>query len=253
MSKYCSFPYFNFLFPDRFFSPYLREKPLFSNVDLYKVNFKFETSINYPPKVEFIYRDENILINGNFLSAQVDLEKKVIYCNFPQKKLFWELFFYPFASLSYYYPFFLLHASSGVKKGRGYLFVGESGAGKSTALSTFGLKKINEDRSVVGVKGNLILNPFEQYVIYPEMVQVPLKAIFFLKGKDKNQLLRIDNKEEVLYLLFSNFLFFSRQLKYKGKMMEWLNNFVFSREIEYYYLSYLKSESKEWFWNEIQN
>jgi len=99
---------------------------------------------------------------------------------------------------------FFLHSSGVVIDGRGILFVGDSGAGKSTirnmALSNNKIKPLCNDR-------NIVRKQLDEYRIYGtwiygdlsdvQAVSVPLGAIMFLEQAQENLIILLEDRLEV--------------------------------------------------------
>ncbi len=110
----------------------------------------------------------------------------------------------------------LLHASGGIRGGRGYLFSGVSGAGKTTMarlappdvqLLTDEISYLRREARGFRVYGT----PFAgELGIQGENVSAPLAAIYLLEHGDENRLERVAEAEAARRLM-RNVLFFARE------------------------------------------
>ncbi|HMD30964.1 MAG TPA: hypothetical protein VKG84_03565 [Candidatus Acidoferrales bacterium] len=110
----------------------------------------------------------------------------------------------------------LLHASGGIRHGRGLLFSGISGAGKTTMarlappdvqLLTDEVSYLRRERSVFQVYGT----PFSgELGIQGENVSAPLSAIYLIEHGPANRRERVPEAEAVRRLM-RNILFFARE------------------------------------------
>jgi len=90
-----------------------------------------------------------------------------------------------------------IHACGAVDSlGRGYLFVGQSGAGKSTMAKMWedepGIIILSDDRIILRKFGNKIWmygTPWHGEAMLASPARVPLKAIYFLEKGKKNELI----------------------------------------------------------------
>jgi hypothetical protein len=102
---------------------------------------------------------------------------------------------------------FLIHASGLARNGNGYLFAGESGAGKSTvALASAQTSTILSDDLVLAyltqTGGEIWGTPFFGTVSEPgPNVSAPLKGIYFLRKAPANELVRLTDGEALPRLL----------------------------------------------------
>ncbi|MFQ6066727.1 MAG: hypothetical protein ACE5K3_05570 [bacterium] len=94
----------------------------------------------------------------------------------------------------------ILHGSGLILKGKGYLFVGHSEAGKSTVVKIFNhhAKILNDDRLIMRKEdGRFYLygTPWHGEVSLVAPDRVPLKAILFLKQAEDNRVERTEGLE----------------------------------------------------------
>ncbi len=104
----------------------------------------------------------------------------------------------------------IVHSLGIIHNGNGYLFVGHSGAGKSTTA-----RMIQNDATILCDDRNIIRKVDDRYMLYgtwnhsdlPDISpqSAPLKGIFFLKQSKTNQLESIKSSKEK-FLLFLPFL-----------------------------------------------
>jgi energy-coupling factor transporter ATP-binding protein EcfA2 len=101
---------------------------------------------------------------------------------------------------------FYLHACGVNYKGSGFVFMGHSGAGKSTIAKMFKGKAqvlcddrviIKESRGALKLYGTWSHGEVEEV----NCAGVPLKAIFFLRQAKTNSLFRIENKKLIVFKL----------------------------------------------------
>ncbi len=120
--------------------------------------------------------------------------------------------------LSLYFPFrkrLLFHSSAVSLDGNGYLFIGESGSGKSTIARQFqdaGAIVLSDERNVTYVENG---QPFvhgtwlhSDFLANSDLL-VPLKGIFLLNQAEENQVVRIASLQEKYFHLLR---FVTRQL-----------------------------------------
>jgi len=108
---------------------------------------------------------------------------------------------------------FLVHASSLIREGEGYLFPGKSGAGKTTItqLSPDAVLLTDEVSLVKKVNGNYHIfgTPFwGELAIGGENTHVPIKSVYFPK-KDKSLFKKNINTIKVMEMLLPNVLLYS--------------------------------------------
>ncbi len=108
---------------------------------------------------------------------------------------------------------FLIHAAGLIRKGKGYLFVGKSGAGKSTVtrLSADSSTALSDDLTVGCLTkngGEIFGTPFfgTQGVPGPNQ-SAPLTGIYFLCKAPSNKVLRVSRQDAVRNLLQSVMFF----------------------------------------------
>ena len=108
----------------------------------------------------------------------------------------------------------LLHGASAVRNGRGFVFSGPSGAGKTTIarLAPSGIRLLTDEISYLRVAGEGFEawgTPFAGELAQPgENIVAPLAALYFLRQAGEN---RIDplSPSEALRLILKNTLFFA--------------------------------------------
>lgn len=127
-------------------------------------------------------------------------------------------------------PGFLVHASSLIKNGKGYLFPGKSGAGKTTItrLSPNATLLTDEVSLVKMVNGkfNIFGTPFwGELAIGGENVNVPLEATYFPSKAKENHINNL-SPSQALQRLLPNVLFFIDSPEYKVKLFNLCNDFI---------------------------
>ena len=107
----------------------------------------------------------------------------------------------------------IIHACSMSKSGRGILFVGESGAGKSTMAGMWDQVKdvevLSDDRTIVRKKGRqfwIYGTPWHGEAKFGSAQEVRLERIFFLKHGQENRIKEIKGIDPVSKLLTCSFL-----------------------------------------------
>ncbi len=106
---------------------------------------------------------------------------------------------------------FYLHASGVVFQGKGLLFVGKSGAGKSTIVRLLkGKAKILCDDRIIVRKYS---NEFKIHGTWSNgeirdlsSGSAPLRAVFFLKKHKKNQIITLHNRKSIMLALLTNII-----------------------------------------------
>lgn len=140
---------------------------------------------------------------------------------------------------------FFLHGSAIEKDDKAYLFLGKSGAGKSTAVKM--LKKkfrpLADDMLIVRKRGNHFIayqnpNPEKEADFIKEKKGVPVDRVFFLRKSLHFKIEKIVNKEKInekmIKQLVSNTVDIKRQFRY-------VMSFIRSHN-EFYYLHFAKNE-----------
>lgn len=109
------------------------------------------------------------------------------------------------------YGAFLVHGSSIEHNGKGYLFTGVSGSGKSTIAELSGARVLNDEISMVMLEsdGKVYVHgtPFYGDLKKGENIKVPLAGIFLLKQDQKSFIKDLDPVKQQLFLL-RNVVFF---------------------------------------------
>lgn len=91
---------------------------------------------------------------------------------------------------TFYKKSLALHSAGIVKDGKGYLFLGDGGAGKSTVCRlSQGCRILHDD--MVKVANNTRPNRFEIYSTDNPLQKAELNNIFFLKKSKKNKLIKL--------------------------------------------------------------
>jgi hypothetical protein len=97
--------------------------------------------------------------------------------------------------------------------GRGYLFAGQSGDGKTTTARLWegrpGVRILSDDRIVVRREGNSFVmygTPWHGEAELAESLKAPVDAIFFLKRGLENEALRVSASEAAAELLARSFV-----------------------------------------------
>jgi hypothetical protein len=108
---------------------------------------------------------------------------------------------------------FVIHASGLDDNGRGILFTGYSGAGKSTQAALWsqfpGVVVMNDDRVAVRVEGDgaaVYGTPWAGEMNSPRNHNAPLSAVFILEQAPENSILRLPNEASAPVLLARSFL-----------------------------------------------
>lgn len=113
--------------------------------------------------------------------------------------------------IGFKYDAFLIHASSFVHEGYGYVFSGKSGIGKSTIVSFANRNHIVADDTVfiTRIKNQFVLFPssFEKNNSWYEDFPIPLQKIFFLHQCGKTYVHDIQSPLREHLCMENNFLF----------------------------------------------
>lgn len=129
---------------------------------------------------------------------------------------------------------FLVHASSLIKEGKGYLFPGKSGTGKTTITRLIPDAKIlTDDISLIKkVNGSYMAfsTPFwGELKFNVENITFPIDNIFFPVQDDKNYLENLSNLK-ALELLLPNILFFAENSELSRQLFELSHDFIIAVE-----------------------
>ncbi len=132
----------------------------------------------------------------------------------------------------------ILHASSSLINNKACIFLGDSGAGKSTSVNllTPNFKPLADDSVIVKFEGSnffVYQTPFIERNMFIEKYskRYELGGLFFLKKSDQYQIKKITNKTKILELLTKQFLTdkesLSTQIPFLGKLARGFNAFYY--------------------------
>jgi hypothetical protein len=104
-----------------------------------------------------------------------------------------------------------LHASSYFINNKAYLFLGPSGAGKTTIINTVSKnKRLSNDTSIIIKKNNLFYvfaSPFDKNeIVYKNQKRALLTDIFILNQSDKFEIKELETDAKIKSLLENNYL-----------------------------------------------
>lgn len=145
---------------------------------------------------------------------------------------------------------FILHSSAVEKNGQSYIFTGNSGAGKSTAMSLLSNNKIynafSDDTSIIKQQNNdfyIYQTPFieKNATIKKGAKRAKLKKVFFLKKSKYFKVERIYDKELISKTILNGIIAYSdmdmqKQANLAVKFIRQFN--------EFYFLYFSKDEKK---------
>jgi hypothetical protein len=140
----------------------------------------------------------------------------------------------------------MLHASSVIYKEKAFLFLGVSGAGKSTVTQLLKNKaEIFTDDTVILKKEKNHYYCYQAPIIEKNQCKknkegYPIKNFYFLKQSKKYKIEKINNKEKIINLLLKQ-LFTER--KYLPKQMPIILNMV--KNLDSFYFLHFKKNKKE--------
>jgi len=147
---------------------------------------------------------------------------------------------------------FFLHASSLVKNDQGLIFAGKRRVGKSTVIKLASIyEPLNDDFAIIRkIKGKFFVfsSPFYETNPIPKRKKMfPVKAVYFLVQSEKNQLIKIDQKEcttRVVSLILSSLSLPCLNKKEKDFILEkiWLIASKFVKEIPCFMLYFKKND-----------
>jgi len=125
---------------------------------------------------------------------------------------------------------FMLHASSVIRKGRGYIFTGASGSGKSTisGLSPETTLLSDELTAVMKMNGEYIVhgNPFwGDFQKGTAREKAPVSHLFFLRKARANRIEQLPVGEKLKRAL-QNVLFFGRGLELTNELLSVFTDFI---------------------------
>ena len=116
---------------------------------------------------------------------------------------------------------FLVHASGLIKDGKGYIFPGKSGAGKTTITRlSLGATLLSDDLPLVKIGDAPLIfgTPFwGDLAVSGEKTSAPLAGIYF-PVKDKKNYTEILKPRQVLQKLLPNVVFFSKHEKFSKQL-----------------------------------
>ncbi len=250
---------------DEDFKNQIRE--IYSNFTMEKVDNPIKIEVNILPMGDAVFtfsplkespeirinRSEGIAIMlWHNLYAEFNLETRecLVKCTLPAAFNSFLRFVYSTHLLNE--SGFLVHASSLIRKGEGYLFPGESGAGKTTItqLSPDAVLLTDEVSLVKKVNGSYHIfgTPFwGELGIGGMNTHVPIKSVYFPK-KDKNSFKKNINTMKVLELLLPNVLLYSEDEEFTQQLFNICIDFAGS--VPCYELHFLPEPS---FWRIIDD
>jgi hypothetical protein len=126
---------------------------------------------------------------------------------------------------------FLVHASSGVRNGRAFLFAGVSGAGKTTMarLAPPDVALLTDEISYVTRQPGgytAVGTPFYGELARPgENMRAPISALYLLAKGPQNRIEPVVGADAVRGLM-ANILFFARDPEFVNRVFEAANDFV---------------------------
>ncbi len=136
----------------------------------------------------------------------------------------------------------ILHASGFAMDGKGYVFIGPSGIGKSTLAATLSrqaeLTILGEDQVVLRqIDGRFWVygSPFHENPAMCSPLGVPLEKLFFLERKDNDSILSVNRTEGVTRLLQTAFIPYYRPDSVDKILARLV---ILSEQIPFYALSY---------------
>lgn len=146
---------------------------------------------------------------------------------------------------------FLLHAASVVRHGRGYIFMGRSGAGKSTIAGLSTQYKVLSDEI------SLIKKVEDQYLLYStpfwgeqeikgSNFYSPIHGIYQLKASPETELRKLQTKESLCRLM-ENILYFAREPFLTKQVFQNCLDFIYKTNL--YELTFQKNNH---FWKIIE-
>jgi len=142
----------------------------------------------------------------------------------------------------------LIHVSACLKDGKTYIFLGESGAGKSTIVQLLKLKypTLADDIGIIKEENNTLYfyqTPFieRNNLFNKSSKRYPLGKIFFLRKTKYCRITRIDNKEHIIQKIISQ-IWMDRTV-YKKEGLVILFNII-SKFDKYYMLSFTKNRAQ---------
>lgn len=137
---------------------------------------------------------------------------------------------------------FILHASAIKINGKATIFLGESGAGKSTArLLLFPeFSSLADDQIIIRRQNNidyLYQTPFieKSSIIVKQPIKHPIDKIFILKKSKLFRVKRLNKKEKLFSLIFNRF---QTNRNYSANIINFVNKFN-----NFYYLYFTKNKT----------
>lgn len=131
----------------------------------------------------------------------------------------------------------MLHASSMERHGHGYVFMGPGGSGKSTVINLIAPKKVfSDDISIARKAGSgykIFPSPWWNYDNYKDKLNrgtpAPLRAIFFIKKAKKTTMKRLNYKDALEALIYSDKEF--QQVGFHDNKAGIKNFYLFSQDL----------------------
>jgi hypothetical protein len=154
------------------------------------------------------------------------------------------------ASIIYYWLFrkniITLHASGVIRNGKAFIFPGPSETGKTTIAKLSAGKIMNDNEIIIKKIGKeyfAYASPFQRRDIKPKNIKASIKGIFFLKGKNKNKIIKLKNENAFNELIKNQY---PHKMSYENKgdlkiLLNWGN--TISEKIPSYKISFKIGEN----------
>lgn len=210
--------------------PFVREKEFIKRIKVYYQGFISSDPQEYNAEVTVTYKDSfKVVQNTKFKEYYVNLYQQIT-----QKKY---LTYYHLSDEQFYIVIrsilqvilkksIMMHGSAININNKAYIFLGESGAGKSTTMKIFSKKypPLADDSFIIQKNGSKFIfysTPAVETNAWFNKTHLPLEigGFFFLRKAQRHQIQKVSNKSQVIQLLFKQFFTNKATLSNQSKII----------------------------------